>query len=116
MGSTCGTGPSSSTSTAPAPGLSTWPLDLLRVAVTLLLSTASYYLVERPIRLAKLRGAPGVARRPLAGVVTAVAIVIATFPAVADPLHRGRHDPPRLLGLGAAVPGAGGYAASNPSG
>ena len=29
-------------------GLSTWPLNLLRIAVTLGLSTASYYLVERP--------------------------------------------------------------------
>ena len=40
-------------------GLSTWPLNLLRIAVTLLVSTASYYLVERPIRLAKLRGGLG---------------------------------------------------------
>ena len=29
-------------------GLSQWPLDLLRVGITLALSTASYYLVERP--------------------------------------------------------------------
>ena len=53
-------------------GLSTWPLDLLRIVVTLAVSTASYYLVERPIRLARFRG--GVRLwGPLAGVVTAVA-------------------------------------------
>ncbi len=44
-------------------GLSAWPLNLLRIAVTLAVSTASYYLVERPIRLAKLaRRHPPVAR------------------------------------------------------
>ena len=65
-------------------GLSTWPLNLLRIAVTLAVSTASYYLVERPIRLAKPRG--GVRLwAPVAGVVTAAVIVVATFPAVADP-------------------------------
>ena len=71
-------------------GLSTWPLDLLRVAVTLAVSTASYYLVERPIRLAKLRGGVRLWVAPVAGVVTAVVIVVATIPAVADPVHRRR--------------------------
>ena len=66
-------------------GLSTWPLDLLRVAVTLALSTASYYLVERPIRLARLHGWVRYWGAPLAGVLSAVLIVVATFPAVADP-------------------------------
>ncbi len=92
-------------------GLSAWPLDLLRVAVTLAVSTASYYLVERPIRLAHLRGWARFWGAPLAGVVTAVVIVVATIPAVADPssvvgtTHLSRR-PPR----GSTVPGAGGYA------
>ena len=54
-------------------------------AVTLALSTASYYLVERPIRLARLRGGARFWGAPLAGVLTAVLIVVATIPAVADP-------------------------------
>jgi hypothetical protein len=66
-------------------GLSTWPLDLLRVVITLALSTASYYLVERPIRLARLHGWVRYWGAPVAGVLTAVLIVTATFPAVADP-------------------------------
>ena len=66
-------------------GLSTGPLDLLRIAVTLALSTASYYLVERPIRLAHGRGWVRWWGAPLAGVVTAVFIVVATMPSVADP-------------------------------
>ncbi len=52
-------------------GLSAWPLDLLRVVVTLALSTASYYLVERPIRLARLHGWVRYWGAPLAGVLTA---------------------------------------------
>ena len=89
-------------------GLSTWPLDLLRIAVTLAVSTASYYLVERPIRHAHLRGWVRWWGAPLAGVVSAVVIVIATIPAVADPS--------RVVGTthltttaGQSVPGSGGY-------
>ena len=69
----------------PRTGLSTWPLDLLRIVVTLALATASYYLVERPIRLARLHGWARVWGAPLAGVATAAVIVVATIPAVADP-------------------------------
>ncbi len=89
-------------------GLPTLPLDLVRIAVTLALSTASYYLVERPIRLAHVRGWVRWWAAPIAGVVTAVLIVVATFPAVADPS--------RVVGTthlatvsGHTVPGAGGY-------
>ena len=89
-------------------GLSTWPLDVLRIAVTLAVSTASYYLVERPIRQAHLRGWVRWWGAPLAGVVTAVVIVVATIPAVADPSS--------VVGTthltttaGRSVPGAGGY-------
>ncbi len=89
-------------------GLPAFPLDVLRVAVTLAAATASYYLVERPIRRAQLHGW-ALAWAPLAGVVTAVLIVVATFPSVADPsrvvrtTHLARDS-------GRVVPGAGGYA------
>src|SRR6185437_15723972 len=94
-------------------GLSAWPLDLLRIAVTVAVSTASYYLVERPIRLARFRG--GVRLwGPLAGVVTAVAIVVATIPAVADPSAVVGTSHLASSGSGQAVPGAGGYAGQKP--
>jgi peptidoglycan/LPS O-acetylase OafA/YrhL len=94
-------------------GLSTWPLNLLRIAVTLAVSTASYYLVERPIRLAKLRG--GIRLwAPVAGVVTAAVIVVATFPAVADPSTVVGTSHLAATGSVHAVPGAGGYASQQP--
>ena len=96
-------------------GLSTWPLDLLRVVVTLLVSTASYYLVERPIRLAKLRGGVRVVDRPARRRRHRRG-------------HRRRHHPGRrrsvqrragtthLASSGSvqSVPGAGGYAGQQP--
>ena len=97
-------------------GLSAWPLDLLRVAVTLLVSTASYYLVERPIRLAKWRGGFRVWVAPVAGVVTAVAIVVATIPAVADPSTVVGTTHVASSGSVQAVPGPGATPASSPSG
>ena len=48
-------------------GLSAWPLDLLRIAVTLALSAASYYLVERPVRQARLHGSARFWGAPFAG-------------------------------------------------
>ena len=91
-------------------GLSTWPLNLVRIAVTLLLSTASYYVVERPIRLAKLRGGLRVWLGPVAGVITAVVIVVATIPAVADPSQVVGTSHLASSGSVHSVPGAGGYA------
>jgi peptidoglycan/LPS O-acetylase OafA/YrhL len=89
-------------------GLSTWPLDLLRVGVTLVVSTASYYLVERPIRLAKLHGPLRWWLGPIAGIATAVLVIVATFPAVADPSSV--VGTTRLsTAAGASVPGSGGY-------
>ena len=116
-GSTCGTGRSSSTSTGARTGLSAWPLDLLRVAVTLLVSTASYYLVERPVRLAHARGWVRWWAAPIAGVLTAVLIVVATIPAVADPssVVGTTHLPVAATGAAAStVPGAGGYGGQKP--
>jgi peptidoglycan/LPS O-acetylase OafA/YrhL len=99
-------------------GLSAWPLDLLRIAVTLAVSTASYYLIERPIRQARLRGWVRWWGAPLAGVVTAVVIVVATIPAVADPsaVVGTTHLPAATAGGTAAttVPGSGGYAGQKP--
>jgi len=92
----------------PRTGLSTWPLDLLRIVVTLALATASYYLVERPIRLARLHGWARVWGAPLAGVATAAIIVVATIPAVADPSRVvGTTHLPSVAG--SVVPGTGGY-------
>jgi hypothetical protein len=100
-------------------GLSAWPLDILRVAVTLALSTASYYLVERPIRLARLKGWVRYWGAPLAGLLSAVLIVTATFPSVADPVtvaHTARLPAAASKGTSGAtdVPGAGGLAGQVP--
>jgi peptidoglycan/LPS O-acetylase OafA/YrhL len=94
-------------------GLSTWPLDLLRILVTLAVATASYYLVERPIRRARLHGWVRYWGAPLAGVLSAVLIVGATFPAVADPAEVARTT--RLpAAQGTSVPGAGGFTGQQP--
>jgi hypothetical protein len=89
-------------------GLSEWPLDLLRVALTLAISTASYYLVERPIRMAHLRGWLRWSLAPAAGIATAIIVVVATFPAIADPstVVGTSHLSAKT---GQTVPGAGGY-------
>jgi hypothetical protein len=94
--------------TAARTGLPTVSLDLVRIAVTLALATASYYMVERPIRLARSGGLVRWWGAPLAGILTAILIVVATIPAVADPTH--------VVGTshlasakGQAVPGSGGY-------
>jgi hypothetical protein len=89
-------------------GLGQWPLDTLRIVVTLALSTASYYLVERPIRLARRGGWVRWWVAPIAGVATAVLVVAATFPTVADPSPIVGTS--RLTqAAGQAVPGAGDY-------
>jgi peptidoglycan/LPS O-acetylase OafA/YrhL len=94
-------------------GLPGLPLDLVRIAVTLALATASYYMVERPIRLARPRGLLRWWGAPLAGVLSAVIIVVATVPAVADPTN--------VVGTthlasvkDQSVPGSGGYARQVP--
>ena len=90
-----------------------WPqpwLDLARVGLTLVLATASYYLVERPIRQRRLHGWPRFALAPVAAVVTAAIVVVATIPAVAaPPTPRAPVSSVATIGSGQAVPGAGGY-------
>jgi peptidoglycan/LPS O-acetylase OafA/YrhL len=94
-------------------GLSGAGLDLVRIAVTLAVSTASYYLVERPIRQAHLHGWVRRWGAPVAGVATAVIMVVATFPAVADPSTVARTS--HLSSApGAVVPGAGGFEGQEP--
>src|SRR6516162_1784338 len=95
-------------------GLSGWSLDLARIAATLALSTASYYLVERPVRRARLHGWVKYWGAPLAGVLSAVLIVVATFPAVADPAAAARTAKPPPVPQGTAIPGAGGFAGQQP--
>ena len=96
-------------------GLSVGPLDALRIAVTLAVATASYYLVERPIRRAHFSGRLGPWLAPLAGVSTAVVLVVATVPAVADPAPVAQVARPLRQGPGALeVAGEGGYAGQRP--
>jgi peptidoglycan/LPS O-acetylase OafA/YrhL len=68
-------------------GLTGYPLFAVRVAVTLVVATASFYVVERPIRQGNLlRGWRTWAVTPAAVLVTVVALVAATnIPAVAGP-------------------------------
>ena len=66
-------------------GLSSGPLDVVRIAATLLAATLSYFLVEQPIRRADFKGRVGLWLAPVTGIVTAVLVVVATVPAVADP-------------------------------
>jgi peptidoglycan/LPS O-acetylase OafA/YrhL len=94
-------------------GLSTLPLDVVRVAATLLVATASYYLVERPIRQAHLRGMLRLGLAPLAGVATAAVLVIATIPAVADPSAVVGTSPLQTP-PGQVVAGSGGFAGQQP--
>jgi hypothetical protein len=94
-------------------GLSRVPLDVVRILVTLALSTASYYLVERRIRLAHLHGWVRRWGAPAAGLATAAVIVVATFPSVADPTTVARTTHLTTT-QGAGVPGAGGYEGQKP--
>ena len=68
-------------------GLTGYPLFAVRVAVTLVVATGSFYVVERPIRQGNLlRGWRTWAVTPAAVLVTVVALVAATnIPAVAAP-------------------------------
>jgi peptidoglycan/LPS O-acetylase OafA/YrhL len=59
-------------------GLSGWPLRGAQVATLFAVATCSYYLVERPIRRARLQGWRGWVAAPAALVVTAVALLAAT--------------------------------------
>jgi peptidoglycan/LPS O-acetylase OafA/YrhL len=94
-------------------GLATAPLDVARVGATLVLATASYYLVERPIRRMKLRGALRLWLAPLVGVATAACLVVATVPAVADP-NTVATTSKVAAPTGVPVAGSGGYGEQTP--
>ena len=95
-------------------GLSTAALDALRIVATLVVATASYLLVERPIRRAAIRGRVGLWLAPLLGVATALVVVVATIPAVAAPGATSSVAAPKVSTHPQAVPGAGGYGGQAP--
>ncbi|MGH9082664.1 MAG: acyltransferase family protein, partial [Acidimicrobiales bacterium] len=88
-------------------GLTGAGLDLARVGTSLVAATASYYLVERPLRRWNMAGWPRFALAPMAAAVTAAVVVAATFPAVAVPAPAAAGT--SMLASGQRVPGAGGY-------
>jgi peptidoglycan/LPS O-acetylase OafA/YrhL len=100
--------------TAARTGLSTAPLDIVRIALTLLISTASYYLIEQPIRRANFRSWYRFWLAPVAGVAAAVLLVVATTPAIADPDAVAVTSHPPANHTTAVVTGSGGYASQVP--
>jgi peptidoglycan/LPS O-acetylase OafA/YrhL len=94
-------------------GLSGVGLALTRVAVTFVVATASYYLVERPIRQRRF-SAVGGGLLVAGGALVSIAVVVAgTTPTLAAPLRTwtgGGLDP----GFGPNVPGAGGLSGEVP--
>ncbi len=66
-------------------GLSGAELDLARVGLTFAVASASYYLVERPIRRRKLSGSTWRLLAPAAAVMTVVVVIAGTAPSVAAP-------------------------------
>jgi len=94
-------------------GLSTLPLDLARLGLTLAVATASYYLVERPIRQRRLKGWPRLALAPVAAGLTAVVVVMATLPVVAaPPAPVAKAGRVAAIGGGSKVAGSGGAVGS----
>ena len=96
--------------TAARTGLSTAPLDVVRIALTLAISTASYYLIEQPIRRARFRSWYRFWLAPVAGVSAAVLLVVATTPAIADPDAVAATSHPTANNTATVVAGSGGYA------
>ena len=78
----------------PRTGLSGWALALVRIAVTFVIATLSYYLVEMPIRRGALKGAVARVAAPAMFVIVAVASIALTS---------GGREPPTFLG---ASPGS----------
>jgi peptidoglycan/LPS O-acetylase OafA/YrhL len=70
-------------------GVSGVELDILRISLTFAIATASFYLVERPIRHGALRGRWALAATPVAIIGVASALVIATAGATPAPLETG---------------------------
>jgi peptidoglycan/LPS O-acetylase OafA/YrhL len=122
--------------TAQRTGLSQPWLDLARVGLTVGISAASYHFIETPIRRGQLSGWPRWALAPACALATALAVVVATVPALAAPTSKVPSAAPALvirpMALGARsaaaelvagppgaaaaamVPGGGGYAGEQP--
>ena len=60
-------------------GMPGWLVDPVRVALTLVLATASFYLVEQPARRRRLRGTGGLALAPVGVACVAVVVALATM-------------------------------------
>jgi hypothetical protein len=94
-------------------GLSGTALMLARIAVTFVMATASYYLVELPVRRRRYSGFPRALLAPSAALLTALVVVVGTTPSVATPVRAwpgGGLNP----GSGPDVPGAGGFGGEVP--
>ncbi|MDA8071247.1 MAG: acyltransferase [Actinomycetota bacterium] len=83
-------------------------LDVVRVALTLAIATASYFVVERPLRRRRFAGWPRFTLAPLVAAGTAAVVVVATFPAVAVPVAARATSDIRVAAT-RAVPGSGGF-------
>jgi len=94
-------------------GLAGAALTGARVGLTFAVATASYYLVERPIRRRRFSGLSSAVLVPAAVLLTALVVVAGTTTSVAAPLKTwtgGGLDP----GQGPHVAGAGGFSAEVP--
>ena len=80
-------------------GMSGWVVDLARVTLTLALATASFYLVEQPIRRRRLRGM----RASLIPAGAAVAAIAAALVVAAPTFPKTLVDPPASAPLGSGV-------------
>jgi peptidoglycan/LPS O-acetylase OafA/YrhL len=93
-------------------GLSGAGLEIAQVAVTFVVATASYYLVELPVRRQRFAGGARRMALPGAVIATVVVILVGTSASIAAPaLNVPVHEQAGGLnpGTGRAVVGAGGY-------
>ena len=99
----------------PRTGLSGFALDAARIATTFAVATASYYLIELPVRQRRLSRASMRAFVPGTVVATVAIVLLGTTPSLAGsgPTHvwRGGGLAP---GSGLGVPGVGGIAGEKP--
>jgi peptidoglycan/LPS O-acetylase OafA/YrhL len=87
-------------------GIDGVPLDLLRIAVTLALATASFYLLELPVREGRLfKGRVAQAFAPAAFVATGVVVMVATLGATPLPAYL-QTGPTKIIAAGATGRGA----------
>lgn len=98
-------------------GVSGLPLDGLRVLVTFLLATVSFYAIERPIRLRRVTFVRPPVLLAGATVATTLVVLAATTPSIAEPNPVSAGTSATAMvnpGTGSAVIGAGGFAGETP--